>query len=134
MLDQDLAQLFRNAFPNTLDTTIRWHLNGSTTEDPLSSRKHKRDNSKWQGPQTFVVTGDINAEWLRDSTSQLSGYQALARQDPALHTLIRGAINTQAEFVTQSPYCNAFQPPPPSGQSPVCLLYTSDAADELDEV
>lgn len=119
MVDQDLAQLFRNAFPNTLDTTIRWHLNGSTTEDPLSSRKHKRDNSKWQGPQTFVVTGDINAEWLRDSTSQLSGYQALARQDPALHTLILGAINTQAEFVTQSPYCNAFQPPPPSGQSPV---------------
>lgn len=119
MIDKDLAQLFRNAFSNTLDTTIRWHRNGSTTEDPLSSRKHKVDDSKWQGPQTFVVTGDINAEWLRDSTSQLSGYQALASQDPALQTLILGAINTQAEFVTQSPYCNAFQPPPPSGQKPV---------------
>ncbi|KAK5684727.1 hypothetical protein LTS12_029094, partial [Elasticomyces elasticus] len=62
---------------------------------------------------------DINAEWLRDSTSQLSGYQALAKQDPNIHSLILGAINTQVEFVIQSPYCNAFQPPPPSGQKPV---------------
>jgi len=76
-------------------------------------------DSQWRGPQTFVVTGDINAEWLRDSTNQLSGYQALAKQDPNLRSLILGAINTQAEFVIQSPYCNAFQPPPPSGLSPV---------------
>jgi meiotically up-regulated gene 157 (Mug157) protein len=64
------------------------------------------------------VTGDINAEWLRDSTNQLSGYQALAKKDKKLHTLILGAINTQAEFVIQAPYCNAFQPPPPSGIQP----------------
>ncbi|PWY87525.1 hypothetical protein BO70DRAFT_310768 [Aspergillus heteromorphus CBS 117.55] len=116
MVDKDLAQLFRNAFPNTLDTTIRWHTNGSTTS--TTSRKNKRDNAQWQGPQTFVVTGDINAEWLRDSTNQLSGYQLLAKKDPALYNLILGAINTQAEFVIQSPYCNAFQPPSPSGIQP----------------
>ena len=120
MVDDDLAQLFRNAFPNTLDTTVKWHANGSTSEESSSSTKHdKKVVSQWQGPQTFIVTGDINAEWLRDSTNQLSGYQALARQDPNLHTLILGAINTQAEFVIQSPYCNAFQPPPPSGLDPV---------------
>lgn len=118
MEDPDLAQLFRNAFPNTLDTTIQWHTNGSNA-NTSSSQKHKEDDTPWQGSQTFIVTGDINAEWLRDSTNQLSGYQALAKQDPAIHTLILGAINTQVEFVIQSPYCNAFQPPPPSGLDPV---------------
>ncbi|KAF4219665.1 hypothetical protein CNMCM5878_002724 [Aspergillus fumigatiaffinis] len=113
MVDKDLAQLFRNAFPNTLDTTIRWHTDGST-----APKKIKKDGAQWQGPQSFIVTGDINAEWLRDSTNQLSGYQALAKKDKALHNLILGAINTQAEFVIQSPYCNAFQPPPPSGLKP----------------
>ncbi|KAE8375850.1 hypothetical protein BDV26DRAFT_266960 [Aspergillus bertholletiae] len=110
--DKDLAQLFKNAFPNTLDTTVRWHTDGTSTQP---SRRAKRAGSQWNGPQTFVVTGDINAEWLRDSTNQLSGYQALAKKDKNLHNLILGAINTQAEFVIQSPYCNAFQPPPPSG-------------------
>ncbi|KAF7596733.1 hypothetical protein BBP40_000161 [Aspergillus hancockii] len=113
--DKDLAQLFRNAFPNTLDTTIRWHSDGASQKSP---QKVKKDGSQWMGPQTFVVTGDINAEWLRDSTNQLSGYQVLAKKDKKLHTLILGAINTQAEFVIQSPYCNAFQPPPPSGIQP----------------
>jgi meiotically up-regulated gene 157 (Mug157) protein len=113
MVDKDLAQLFRNALPNTLDTTIAWHTNGST-----ATKSNRRDGAQWQGPQSFVVTGDITAEWLRDSTNQLFPYQALAKKDPALHRLIWGAINTQAEFVIQSPYCNAFQPPPPSGLSP----------------
>ncbi|KAL2829172.1 hypothetical protein BDW59DRAFT_37397 [Aspergillus cavernicola] len=113
MIDKDLAQLFRNAFPNTLDTTIRWHVDGSTT----AARKGKKD-AQWEGPQSFVVTGDINAEWLRDSTNQLANYQALAKRDESLYNLILGAINTQAEFVIQSPYCNAFQPPPPSNIPP----------------
>ena len=106
MVDKDLARLFENAFPNTLDTTVRWHVDGS-------DRK-----GRWEGAQTFIVTGDINAEWLRDSTNQLAQYQALAKRDDAIHSLILGAINTQAEFVIGSPYCNAFQPPPPSGLAP----------------
>ncbi|KAL1969752.1 hypothetical protein VTN77DRAFT_8305 [Rasamsonia byssochlamydoides] len=119
MVDKDLAQLFRNALPNTLDTTIAWHTNGSASSTTSTKAKNnKRDSAKWQGPQTFIVTGDITAEWLRDSTNQLAPYQALAKKEPALYTLILGAINTQAEFVIQSPYCNAFQPPPPSGLKP----------------
>ncbi|KAL4787998.1 hypothetical protein BJX76DRAFT_317493 [Aspergillus varians] len=114
MVDKDLAQLFRNAFPNTLDTTIRWHTDGSTTP----ARKSKKQNSQGSGPQSFIVTGDINAEWLRDSTNQLTNYQTLAKRDQRLYNLLLGAINTQAEFVIQSPYCNAFQPPPPSNIPP----------------
>ncbi|KAJ5585023.1 uncharacterized protein N7459_004823 [Penicillium hispanicum] len=116
LVDKDIAQLFRNAYPNTLDTTIRWHKNGSTSAS--TRRSLKRDSSDWSGAQTFIVTGDINAEWLRDSTNQLINYQALASRDQSLYTLILGAIHTQAEFVIQSPYCNAFQAPSVSGIQP----------------
>lgn len=113
MVDKDLARLFENAFPNTLDTTVRWHVDGSTKHTELKAR-NIRDTGKWEGAQSFVVTGDINAEWLRDSTNQLLQYQPLARSDPTIYNLILGAINTQSEYVIESPYCNAFQPPGPS--------------------
>ena len=74
--------------------------------------------------------GDINAEWLRDSTNQLQVYQALASKDQAIFNLILGAINTQVEYVIQYPYCNAFQPPPPSGLEP----YDSSGGDTVSPV
>lgn len=116
MKDKDLARIFENAFPNTLDTTVKWHMDGSEKSHP----KHtpEIDQGKWAGPQSFIVTGDINAEWLRDSTNQLAQYQRLAKKDKAIENLILGAINTQAEYVIESPYCNAFQPPPPSKLAP----------------
>ncbi|GAM90210.1 hypothetical protein ANO11243_082510 [Dothideomycetidae sp. 11243] len=116
MQDKDLARIFENGFPNTLDTTVRWHVDGS--EKPDVDDPYDLDEGAWEGPQSFIVTGDINAEWLRDSTNQLAQYQGLTKKDTALHNLILGAINTQAEYVIESPYCNAFQPPPPSGLSP----------------
>ncbi|SLM39450.1 duf1237 domain protein [Lasallia pustulata] len=111
MQDKDLARIFENAFPNTLDTTVRWHVDGS--QSMLKSWRAKTEG-KWEGPQSFIVTGDIEAEWLRDSTNQLLQYQGLAKKDKKIEYLILGAINTQAEYVIESPYCNAFQPPPPS--------------------
>lgn len=120
MKDPDLARLFENAFPSTTDTTVKFHTDGKTkhtvaddddTKRLYGSRGLSQENA-WEGPQSFIITGDIVAEWLRDSTNQLSPYQPLARKDPALRTLILGAINTQAEYVIESPYCNAFQPPP----------------------
>ncbi|KAI4720768.1 hypothetical protein E4T48_02974 [Aureobasidium sp. EXF-10727] len=112
MTDKDLARIFENAFPNTLDTTVRWHVDGT------DKSTHKSSDGAWEGPQSFIVTGDINAEWLRDSTNQLAQYQKLASKDKAIEMLILGAINTQAEYVIESPYCNAFQPPPPSRLPP----------------
>ncbi|KAI9675218.1 MAG: hypothetical protein M1829_003578 [Trizodia sp. TS-e1964] len=113
MVDKDLARIFENAFPNTLDTTVRWHVQGTET---AAARLSDWDSGlgQWAGPQSFIVTGDINAEWLRDSTNQLAQYQAFSKKDNKIKLLILGAISTQAEFVIQSPYCNAFQPPPPS--------------------
>jgi meiotically up-regulated gene 157 (Mug157) protein len=100
--DVDLARLIENCLPNTLDTTILWH---------ILSLKEKRV----EHPQSFVVTGDIHAEWLRDAARQLSVYQPLIKHDPHLKEMIRGAIQTQALFILNSPYCNAFHPPAGSG-------------------
>jgi len=96
--DKDLARLIENALPNTLDSTILWHKK-APSDNPLSYS------------QTFVVTGDIHAEWLRDAARQLSVYQNLTKYDDDLKELMRGAINTQASFILVNPYCNAFHPP-----------------------
>ncbi|KAL9614992.1 MAG: hypothetical protein Q9167_000523 [Letrouitia subvulpina] len=126
MEDKDLARIFQNAFPNTLDTTIRWHVDGSGKKPTKAHGSRHATHGHWEGAQSFIVTGDINAEWLRDSTNQLVQYQALAKKDKKLEKLILGAINTQVEYVIESPYCNAFQPPPPSGEPP-----TSNGQDDL---
>lgn len=115
MKDPDLARLFENAFPSTTDTTIKFHTDGTKKFKKKDTGRSVLDGGAWEGPQTFVVTGDITAEWLRDSCNQLSPYMSLAKKDKAIATMILGAVNTQAEYVIQSPYCNAFQPPPISG-------------------
>ncbi|CAK9442002.1 uncharacterized protein LODBEIA_P58060 [Lodderomyces beijingensis] len=107
--DPDLARLVENCLPNTLDTTILWH------RDQAQLSRFAGTGAGGGGPQSFIVTGDIHAEWLRDAARQLSVYQPLVKYDPALKKLILGAIDTQAFFVNDSPYCNAFHPPPESG-------------------
>ncbi|EJP67724.1 DUF1237 domain protein [Beauveria bassiana ARSEF 2860] len=113
MKDADLARLFENAFPSTTDTTIKFH---SKEKDQgfvrMTGSRWAEDDDAWNGPQSFVITGDIIAEWLRDSTNQLRPYQELASKDSAIFELILGAINTQSEYIIEAPYCNAFQPPP----------------------
>jgi len=89
--DKDLRRLFEVAFPNTLDTTI---VAGGNDDEP----------------DTFVLTGDISAMWLRDSTAQLWPYLSSATEDPNLDRLIRGAIRRQASQVLLDPYANAFLP------------------------
>ncbi|KAK6531221.1 hypothetical protein TWF281_008044 [Arthrobotrys megalospora] len=112
LVDKDLARLFENCYPSTLDTTVRWHVDGEEAEKTSGSVVSGiLGDEVVKGPQSFIVTGDINAEWLRDSTNQLAGYMPLLRKDEALKKLVLGAINTQAGYVIESPYCNAFQPP-----------------------
>ncbi|KAF4584216.1 DUF1237 domain protein [Ophiocordyceps camponoti-floridani] len=117
--DPDMARLFENAFPSTTDTTVKYRVGEDGTIDPRDeSFRFAKQQGAWKGPQSFIITGDIVAEWLRDSTNQLRPYQALAMKDPDIFALILGAINTQTEYVIQSPYCNAFQAPPGSGLPP----------------
>lgn len=89
MADKELAWMFENCFPNTLDTTVTYY-------------------EKEGKPFTYVITGDIDAMWLRDSSAQVWPYLPLVKQDEKLNRLLQGVINKQAEFVLHDPYANAF--------------------------
>lgn len=87
--NKELVWLFENCFPNTLDTTVYY----------------KEINGK---PDTYVITGDIDAMWLRDSSAQVFPYLQFAHKDKKLHQLIAGVINKQTHFIQKDPYANAF--------------------------
>ena len=75
--DTELAAMFVNCFPNTLDTTV--------------------EPGEFEGkPDTAVITGDIPAMWLRDSSAQVWPYLPLAAKDEPLRALLEGVIRRQA--------------------------------------
>lgn len=59
----------------------------------------------------FVITGDIPAMWLRDSTWQVRPLLAAAN-DLEVAQLIADVSKRQIEFVLTDPYANAFNPTP----------------------
>ena len=89
-----LRWMFRNCFPNTLDTTVHYR------EDEAGN------------PDTYVYTGDIPAMWLRDSGAQVWPYVQFAPQDPALKRMIAGVIRRQFRLINIDPYANAFNDGP----------------------
>jgi len=85
-----LAKLYRNCYPNTLETATEIMDDGSV----------------------FVLTGDIPAMWLRDSTAEVSHYIPLAKDNEDIRNIIKGVIKRQRMYITLEPYANAYKKEP----------------------
>lgn len=58
--------------------------------------------------QIFLITGDIPAMWLRDSSAQVHHYLKFANASTEIQHLIEGLIAKQIDFILKDPYANAF--------------------------
>ena len=85
-----LAPLVKPCFLNTIDTTVK----------------------KLGEEEYFVITGDIEAMWLRDSSFQVMHYVPFAAKDEKLRAILRGIIGKQASQILTDPYANAFNEVP----------------------
>lgn len=88
-LDQRTTAVFHECFTNTLATTIETLPDGTA----------------------FVVTGDIPAMWLRDSTAQLTPYLHFLDDQHLADTVAR-VSRRQMSFILHDPYANAFNRSP----------------------
>lgn len=80
------AENFNAAFANTLLTTVKRYDDGTT----------------------FLLTGDIPAMWLRDSTAQVRPYLVIAKEDADLADMIAGLVKKQFFLINIDPRANAF--------------------------
>jgi meiotically up-regulated gene 157 (Mug157) protein len=86
MKDPDLAVLLSNCLPSTLDTTVSYF---TPYDDAVAG----------SALDSFIITGDINALWLRDSANQVIPYLPYGPMDDNLRYLFEGLIARHANSI-----------------------------------
>ncbi len=84
--DKKIANVFHQCFLNTAKTTVQY----------LNDEK------------AFIITGDIPAMWLRDSSAQVNHYLQYANESEEIKKLITCMLRTQIDDILIDPYANAF--------------------------
>lgn len=86
----ELMKVFEDCYTNTLNTTVRDMGDGTV----------------------HVITGDIPAMWLRDSTAQVRPYLFCAKENDRIKELIAGVVRRQFQYICIDEYANAFNEQP----------------------
>jgi len=96
------ASASQTAFPPLLSSKLDTLY--ATAYDETIGRhvKQQRDGT------TYVSTGDIRAEWLRDASAIVRPYIGLSRHDADVAKSLRGVVQRQARYIMIDPYANAF--------------------------
>ncbi len=71
-----------------------------------------RDTITLGATGAFVVTGDIPAMWLRDSTTQMTPYLRMLQDSPDLANLVAAVVRRQLSLLDHDSYANAFNDGP----------------------
>lgn len=85
-----IVDTFRQCFMNTVETTVT-----CLGDDEI-----------------FLITGDIEAMWLRDSSCQVAHLMPFLKEEPLLADMVKGLIKKQFEQIAIDPYANAFNVEP----------------------
>src|SRR5690606_21023451 len=97
-----IATTFRSCYGNTIETTVQLDDAG----------------------RPIVITGDIPAMWLRDSSAQLAPYRSIARYHEPRAVLTAGVRLSQFRLIGVDSYATAFNRAPTGGGVPGDLCDT----------
>ncbi len=84
--NEKVRQMFRKCFFSTIERSTQWK----------------------EGKEPFVLTGDIPAMWLRDSSAEVWNYLRFVKDVPQMKRFVSGVLRRQIRYVLTDPYANAF--------------------------